>query len=94
LETEGGVRETVIMKELLHQVPHIDMSPREGAVKLVITMLFVPIPILVFTLGGFWLDYYQLDTSPILTAIGAVLGTLIAFLGICRIIIYGHKRRG
>lgn len=81
----------MIMKKL-HQVSRVDMSPREGLVKLVITMLFVPIPILVFALGGFWLDYYQLDTSPILTAIGAILGTLIAFLGICRIIIYGHKR--
>lgn len=77
----------------LHQVSHIDMSPREGLVKLVITMLFVPIPILVFALGGFWLDCYQLGTLPLFFAVGAILGTLIAFLGICRIIIYGHKRR-
>jgi len=80
----------MIMKKL-HQVSQIDMSPSEGLVKMVITMLFIPIPILVFALGGFWLDYYKLDTLPILTAIGAALGTFIAFIGICRIIIYGHK---
>ena len=81
------------MKELLHQVSYTDLSPLEGLVKLVITMLFVPIPILVFALGGFWLDYYKFDTLPLFLAVGAILGTLIAFLGICLIIIYGHKRR-
>jgi len=80
------------MKQL-HQVAHTDLSPSEGVVKFVITMLFVPIPILVFTLGGFWLDYYKFDTLPLFFAVGAFLGTFVAFLGICRIIIYGHKKR-
>lgn len=70
-----------------------DMSTREGLVKLVITMLFVPVPILVLTLGGFWLDYYKFDTVPLLSIVGVILGTLFAFLGVSRIIVYGHKRR-
>ena len=76
----------------LHQAS-TEMSVSEGLTKLLITIVFVPIPILSFALGGFWFDYYKLDTLPILTAIGAALGTFIAFIGVCRIIIYGHKRR-
>ena len=76
----------------LHQVS-TEISLSEGLIKLLITIVFVPVPILSFALGGFWLDYYRLDTLPILTAIGAALGTFVAFIGVCRIIIYGHKRR-
>lgn len=70
-----------------------EMSVSEGLRKLAITMLFVPIPILATTLGGFWLDYYKLDTLPLLTAAGAVLGTFVAFMGVYGIIVYGHKRK-
>ena len=81
----------VIIRKL-HQVS-TDMSLSEGLIKLVIIMLFVPIPILVGAIGGFWLDYYKLNTLPLLTVAGTILGTLIAFGGVCQIIIYRHKRR-
>ena len=77
----------------LHQVAH-EMAVSEGLLKLVLTMFLVPIPILVAALTGFWLDYYKLDTFPLLTIGGAILGTFIAFMGVYRIIIYNHKRRG
>jgi len=70
----------------------IDMSVSEGLIKLAITVLFVPIPILATALGGFWLDYYKFNTTPLLTVIGTILGTLIAFTGVYQIILYGHKR--
>ncbi|MFC2004365.1 hypothetical protein ACFLUK_02365 [Chloroflexota bacterium] len=76
----------------LHQAAS-KTSLSEGLVKLVVAMVFVPFPILVASLGGFWLDYYQLNTLPLLTVLGAVVGTLISFLGIYKIITYGHKRR-
>ena len=79
------------LMENLHQAAY-SMSYPEGLIKLVITMFFVPLPILALTLGGFWLDYYKLtNTLPLLTAAGAVLGTLIAFMGVRQIIVYGHK---
>ncbi len=70
-----------------------EMSSSEGLIKVAITMLFVPIPILATALGGFWLDYYKLNTVPLLTVVGAVLGTFLAFMGVYRIIVYGHKRK-
>ncbi len=64
----------------LHQVPR-DMSTSEGLIKLVITMFFVPI--LALAAGGFWLDYYKLNTLPLFLALGAVLGTFTVFIGVC-----------
>ena len=66
----------------LHQVPR-DMSTSEGLIKLVITMFFVPIPILALAARGFGLDYYKLNTPPLFLALGAVLGTFTAFIGVC-----------
>jgi len=73
----------------LHQAASA-MSTSEGLVKLVITIIFVPFPILAATLGGFWLDYFKLNTFPILTVGGAVLGSVLASIGVYQIIIYGH----
>ncbi|GAI88601.1 unnamed protein product, partial [marine sediment metagenome] len=44
--------------------------------------------ILAFTGLGVWLDYYRLDMLPfpLFSALGAVLGTFIAFVGVCQII--------
>jgi F0F1-type ATP synthase assembly protein I len=67
-----------------------EMTVREGFLKLVISMLFVPVPIVALTLGGFWLDYYELNTTPLFLALGVVLGTSISFVGVCKIITYGH----
>jgi uncharacterized membrane protein len=69
------------------------MSFSEGLTKLVITIFFVPLPILATALSGFWLDYHKFNTVPLLSALGAVLGTLISFLGVYGIITYKHKRR-
>lgn len=67
------------------------MSRTEGLAKLVVAMLFVPVPILVGGLGGFWLDYYRFKTLPLLLIVGTLLGTATSFLGVCGIIVYGHK---
>jgi len=69
------------------------MSRSEGLIKLVITMFFVPLPVLAFAAVGFWLDYYRFDTLPLLTAAGAVLGTFVALIAVYRIIVHGHKKQ-
>ncbi len=69
----------------LHQIS-ADMSYREGFIKLAITVFFVPVPILAFTGLGVWLDYYKFNTLPLFSALGVVLGTFIAFVGVCQII--------
>ncbi len=69
-------------------------SRAEGMVKLAIAVLFVPIPILVGGVGGFWLDYYRLHSLPLLVIVGTLLGTLASFIGVCGIIIYGHSEGG
>jgi len=69
------------------------VTPAEALAKLVIILtIVVPVPIMALALGGFWLDYYRLDTFPILTVLGIVTGTLVSFLGVCKVITYGHKR--
>lgn len=65
-----------------------DTSPAAAAVKLVITILFVPLPILAGSLTGFWLDYYRLNTLPLLLVVGTLLGTSISFMGVYGIIVY------
>jgi len=79
----------MIMKRL-HKAAG-DMTSSEAIVKLAITVFFVPVPILALTIGGLWLDYYKLNTTPLFLALGAVLGTLISFVGVCKIIAYGHS---
>ncbi len=66
------------------------MSLAEGLLKLGVAILFVPLPILAGGLGGFWLDYYKLNTLPLLVIVGTILGTLASLLGGCGIIIYKH----
>lgn len=78
----------MVMKRL-HKAAR-EMTIREGLRKLVISMLFVPVPILALTLAGLWLDYYKLNTTPLFLALGATLGTFISFVGVCKIIAYGH----
>ncbi|MFC1992044.1 hypothetical protein ACFLVC_04930 [Chloroflexota bacterium] len=33
-------------------------------------------------LAGFWLDYYEMGTVPLLTVTGVVIGTIVAFISI------------
>ena len=79
----------MIMKRL-HKAAG-DMTISEATVKLGITVLFVPVPILALKIAGLWLDYYKLNTTPLFLALGAVSGSLISFLGVCKIITYGHS---
>ncbi len=76
--------------ERLQQAAH-GMSRAEGMLKLVIVIVFVPLPILAGGLCGFWLDYYHFNTLPLLLIVGTLLGTFTSFLGVCGIIVYGHK---
>ena len=76
----------------LHQAIN-DMVLSGGLPKLALIMVFVPVPILIAALTGFWLDYYKCNTLPLLTITGAILGTGIAFMGVYRIIIYKHNKR-
>ncbi|OGO23231.1 MAG: hypothetical protein A2144_09205 [Chloroflexi bacterium RBG_16_50_9] len=67
------------------------MTFSAGLVKLVITVFIVPVPILALALVGFWLDYYRFETLPILTIIGALLGTLLSFIAVYRIIMSAQR---
>lgn len=68
-----------------------EMTPLEGAIKLGITLIFIPICSLTFMLGGFYLDYYRLGTLPAFTFVGTFFGVLITFIGIYLIVTFGHK---
>ncbi len=82
-----------IMMRRLQQASR-EMSFAEGLVKLTFTMLLiVPLPILVLAMAGFWLGYYRFNMFPLLTAVGAILGALLSFLGVYYIIVYGHEKR-
>lgn len=67
------------------------MSSRELLFKLGGVVFLVAFCILLFAMIGFWLDYYKLHTVPIFTVLGAVGGTVLAFFGTLRIIVYGHN---
>ena len=70
--------------------PHVTAG--EALVKLAIVFtVVVPLPIIGLGLVGFWLDYYTLSTFPLITIVGIVLGTLLAFIGVVRTILFGHK---
>jgi len=80
------------MKKL--QQAAVSATTHEALVKLAIVVcVVVPIPIVAFVAAGFWLDYYKLDTFPLYTILGAVVGTILAFAGVVRIIVFGHKGR-
>lgn len=49
---------------------------------------FVALSIIVFTLGGLWLDN-KLNTKPWLTLTGATLGTFVAMYGVYRLVAPG-----
>jgi hypothetical protein len=69
------------------------MSRLEGLIKLAITMIFMPFPILICGLGGFWLDYYKLHTLPLFSVLGALVGTALGFVGVVFIILFGRRRQ-
>lgn len=50
------------------------VTPAEALAKLAIVLtIVVPVPITALVLGGFWLDYYLLNTMPILTVLGIMV---------------------
>jgi len=71
-----------------------EMTPEEAMVKLAIVVLFVPVPLLIFTLGGIWLDYYKFDTLPLFSVLGVVLGISFASLGVYKIVTHSHRKDG
>jgi len=79
------------MLERVKQVaPYV--TPAEALTKLAIVLtIVVPVPITLLALAGFWLDYYKLSTLPLFTAVGAVIGTGVAFIGVVQVIVFGHK---
>ncbi len=66
-------------------------SRLEATMKLGLSIFFVPLPILMGGLGGFWLDHYKFNTLPLLVIVGTLLGTVASFAGVCAIITYGHR---
>ena len=71
-------------------VPHVTTGEALAKLAIVVTVV-VPVPIVVLALAGFWLDYYKLSTLPLLTALGIVIGTAVAFFGVVQTIVFGHK---
>ena len=51
----------------------------------------VTVPVIGLALTGFWLNYYKLGTLPLFTAMGAVAGTIVAFIGVVQVVVFGHK---
>lgn len=78
---------------MLKKISNIEMSFREFAVKTMVVMFFVvPGPPVLFTVGGMYIDKYVLGTLPILTIIGVIIGTIVAFFGTRWVILYGHNK--
>lgn len=61
------------------------MSKWQAALEFIGVGWFVGISILLGVLGGLWLDN-KFDTKPIFIIIGLILGLIIAFYGIYRIL--------
>ena len=61
------------------------MSRWAAALRLVGVGWFIGISILLGVLGGLWLDN-KFNTSPILVIVGLILGVVIAFYGVYRMI--------
>ncbi len=83
----------MVMKRLRDSTK--DMTFPEALIKLAIVSIFELVVIGIFAGGGFLLAKYTLHTVPVytalITALGAVIGTIIAFFGVVRIIIFKHK---
>ncbi len=82
-----------VLNRIIQPIHHaaLNMTQTEGNIKLLVTMAFVPLPIVAGALGGFWLDRYQFHTLPLFSITGTLAGTVAAFLGVCAIITYGHR---
>jgi len=61
------------------------MSKWQAALEFIGVGWFVGISILLGVLGGLWLDN-KLDTKPIFIIIGLILGLIVAFYGVYRIL--------
>ncbi|MDP6646964.1 MAG: AtpZ/AtpI family protein [Dehalococcoidales bacterium] len=62
------------------------MSRREMALRLLGMGWYVGICIVLGVFGGLWLDS-KLHTRPVLVIIGLLLGTIVAFYGVYRMIL-------
>ena len=61
------------------------MSKWQAALEFIGVGWFVGISILLGVLGGLWLDN-KFDTKPIFIIIGLILGLIVAFYGVYRIL--------
>ncbi len=78
---------------MLKKISNIEMSLQEFAVKIIVVTFFVvPGSLVLFTVGGIYIDKHILGTLPILTIIGAIVGTIVAFFSTCWLILYGHNK--
>ena len=66
------------------------MTIPEAIIKMPMIIIFVPIPTAGLPLLGLWLDYYKLNTAPLFLILGALIGAALGFLGVIKIISYGH----
>jgi len=65
-----------------------EMGIAEGWVKLILVAIILPIPILLFGLGGILLNMPKL--IPLFMIFGTVVGTLISAVLVYKIIVFGH----
>jgi ATP synthase protein I len=62
------------------------MGRWEVALRFIGVGWFIAISILLGVLGGLWLDG-KLDTSPIMVIVGLILGLIVAFYGVYRMLL-------
>lgn len=65
-----------------------EMGIPEGLVKLTLVVFILPIPILLFSLGGILLNMPHL--LPIFVPFGMLVGTLISAVLVYKILVFGH----
>lgn len=65
------------------------MTEPEAQKKLFRTFLYLPVPLVLFIVGGCWLG--ARFESPAIGLVGVLLGIAVAFVGVYLIFVSGHK---
>jgi len=83
----------MVMKRLRNA--NKDMTVSEAIVKLAIASVFQLFVIAIFTAGAFAIGYYLFKTplpvTVMITIVGIIIGTLLAFFGVMKIVSYKNK---
>jgi len=66
------------------------MTEPEAQKKLLRTFLYLPVPLVLFIVGGSWLGV-RLDNPAIGSLVGVLLGITVAAVGVYAIVFFGHK---